>query len=650
MLLSGAEKHRSFWAMVIMLVLTLAAAHLRLSDLGALGFYGDEETTAFPAKSLAEGHGLSMPSGLPYFRAIPQTILNALSASLIGTEEELSYRLPASLIGVLTIPLFLLMSRGLVPPFLAITAALLLVFSDWHIITSREARMYTPFMLCFLSTGLLFVRWADNLDFRRIAIIAVLAALTLLLHTLGLLLVLFPLAWLVIRGERYSRWGHVLTFIAFVAIFYFVVNRGIIARAFLEWPATVGQSPSAGQSQAKTGGILEPILESFPWIVLGLLGVLLGAWLGRCLVVADQRNRPWIVKFGAVSLSIAFAFFLLSANFYAAGIAGISLLLVQPVRTLGHLSRCKWPLILLASSGIAVILYVLATTESVADLKDHLRFPFPYFAYFWEYSPGLMVLFWTGVVASTFPARRECELNIRIFSLVAIGTIAGLGVVSEWGGMRYLIGAYPFVLLVAGYPLYRVQAYLRDRSQLAGQLGSGVIIGCILIGAVQGHSLQSAIEARDISYGPSDRALTLGFDIYPDHKGAAQYVDQHAVGQDIVIVEDALQQYWYTGRELLWLSDDIANSKFMYVDSEGVLRDVYVNSKVLRSAEIFDVCTIHSGAAWVVTSAESEDRRHLSLSNAQREWLEGVMRNLEPVFVARDKTTSVYRVPCYPPG
>ena len=84
----------------------------------------------------------------------------------------------------------------------------------------------------------------------------------------------------------------------------------------------------------------------------------------------------------------------------------------------------------------------------------------------------------------------------------------------------------------------------------------------------------------------------------------------------------------------------------MYVDSTGELRDIYVNSKVLRSPETEAICDDPSGIIWLVTSAETESLRDLYLSEAQREWLDSVRRNFSAVFVGRDNITSVYKLPC----
>ena len=646
MISSLIRDSRSLQTILILATLLVSAAYFRLPDLGVLGFYGDEETTAFPARSVAEGDGFRMPSGLPYYRATPLTVLNAVSASLIGVDQELSYRLPAAIFGVLTPLVLFLMSRGMVPPFLALAASLLLVFSEWHILTSREARMYGPYMLLFLSTGLLYLRWAEDLNFSRAVRVVGLAIVTLLMHALGVLIVLFPLVWLVLKSKNNAKLIHALTIIAFVVAFYWLVNVRMITGAYSEWANSVGQNASAALSQIESDVSVGPVFQPSLWHVLGLVGLFFGAWLGRCLTVAHTDSRPWTATLSVVLLSMCFGLFLLSGNYYAAGIAGVSLLLVQPVRSLEILSRCRWPLVLLSATGFSVALYVLVTTESTAALKEYFLFPYPYFVYFWQYSPGLTILFWAGVLWSIFPGRHSWEVNIRLFALVAISIVAGVGIASKWGGIRFLIGAYPFIVLVASYPLFKIHSYFFRQGPTTGYIGSTILIGLILGGAVQGHSFRSAIGARDLSYGESNRALTLGFEIYPDHKGAGQFVKRHAGVRDTIIVEDALQQYWYIGREVVWLRDEASNSRYMYLDSAGTLRDIYVNSKVLRSTATDSVCNDHSGTMWLVTSAETEGHRDLYLSDEQRGWLARVKRDFSPVYLGRDKTTSVFRLPC----
>ena len=87
--LSGRSGRIRLWAIV--LALAAAAAGPRLVNLGALSFFGDEETSALPAKALLEGRGATMPTGMEYRRELPLTWAAATSARLFGSESEAVY-------------------------------------------------------------------------------------------------------------------------------------------------------------------------------------------------------------------------------------------------------------------------------------------------------------------------------------------------------------------------------------------------------------------------------------------------------------------------------------------------------------------------------------------------------------------------------
>lgn len=93
---------------LLALRLTLLAAMSRGYDLGALGCYGDEKTTSLPS----------------------------LSAAILST---------------LTVPLLFLLGRRLLGAQVVFIAALLLALSEWHIISSREARIYVPFLFFYIA-------------------------------------------------------------------------------------------------------------------------------------------------------------------------------------------------------------------------------------------------------------------------------------------------------------------------------------------------------------------------------------------------------------------------------------------------------------------------------------------------------------------
>src|SRR4029453_18521253 len=142
--------------------LTVIAAVPRFYDLGFLSFYGDEQLTAMVSRSIAEGRGAQMPSGMPYLRGLPLSYLVAASSEFFGPEREFSYRLPAAIFGTLTVPLFFLLARSFVGLSPALVASMLLALADWHVVTSREARMYAPFLFSFVAASFAAWHWAKK--------------------------------------------------------------------------------------------------------------------------------------------------------------------------------------------------------------------------------------------------------------------------------------------------------------------------------------------------------------------------------------------------------------------------------------------------------------------------------------------------------
>ena len=136
---------------LLTLLLIIIAALPRMYQLGYLGFYGDEETTAFASRSIVEGKFPQMPSGMPYHRSLPDSWINSVSARIFGLDQEFSYRLPSAIFGILTVPLIFLIARSYVGLQIAFIAALLLSLSEWHIIISRLARMYSPFLFFYIA-------------------------------------------------------------------------------------------------------------------------------------------------------------------------------------------------------------------------------------------------------------------------------------------------------------------------------------------------------------------------------------------------------------------------------------------------------------------------------------------------------------------
>ena len=117
---------------IILISMLIVALWLRIQNLGSLGFYGDEETTALAVEGILKDGYPHMPSGMGYPRAVPYSYLAAGFAYLFGM-NEFSIRLPNTIFGTLTVPLIYIFSRKLLGLFPAILVSWFLVFSSWHI-------------------------------------------------------------------------------------------------------------------------------------------------------------------------------------------------------------------------------------------------------------------------------------------------------------------------------------------------------------------------------------------------------------------------------------------------------------------------------------------------------------------------------------
>ena len=145
-----------------MILITAVAAALRFAGLGDLGFFGDEETTSFAARALADGYGAIMPSGMPYRRALPITWLSAGVARQFGLEAEFAYRAVPAMLGALAVPLIFLAGRHLAGTGGGIISALLLALSGWHMVWSRTARMYAPLVTALVAFFYLILKWKET--------------------------------------------------------------------------------------------------------------------------------------------------------------------------------------------------------------------------------------------------------------------------------------------------------------------------------------------------------------------------------------------------------------------------------------------------------------------------------------------------------
>jgi 4-amino-4-deoxy-L-arabinose transferase-like glycosyltransferase len=152
---------KSKTAFTILIFITLAAAYLRLANLGVPSFWVDELDFVDAAKSMLRVGEPLLDSGYPYPRAPLQTYALMASFKLFGV-SEFSSRLPSAIFGILSIPLLFIIGRGLFNERVGLLSALFLAVSPFAIGWSRGCRMYALFQLLFLAGVYFFYRGFEN--------------------------------------------------------------------------------------------------------------------------------------------------------------------------------------------------------------------------------------------------------------------------------------------------------------------------------------------------------------------------------------------------------------------------------------------------------------------------------------------------------
>jgi hypothetical protein len=576
---------------------------------------------ALPAMHLLQYGTPEMPSGFTYPRAMAQLYLMAGSALAFGGPSEWTFRLPSAICGVLLILLTWIAGRRFLEPRwnLALTAAVALLPA--FIEDAQTARMYV-----FLVTGVagfmaLLFAW-ERTGRSGYLIGAVLEmAVSLEFHTLSIFA-----AWLcflpgLVSGERRKLWQGTLAFVA-IAIEFVALNHWISTQYPHALGALAGTPSNAPRAVATPLHLIWPLAMALPalalsWYVIHergrlpmlLLAASLVAQVSRldhvaalliiaALVLARRNGR---LPAGRLAAYFAACVVLAAAQFFylhshragtASQIAG--LLLGWPsVRVYIAVSAYSLATLLLAGCGLAAGLWRLAHRRRV---PDHLLF-----------------------------------LTLGVWlPLVQIGCF-------QWDPMQRYVDGQMLPLLLAAFAVAQWAAraarplpVTADATAWLPRFG-GVAIAVVVCALVIDPAQLRA--AADPTYAQ-----------YPDHEGAAQFVESlHPAPHDIVVAEDALMQTYYLGHVDYWLQDEAMAAPYLH-QVGGRWADIYTDTPLIGSGRQLErlVARRDRGAIYVIGSGEIQP--HAGLMEG-----EGIERMLDSsafhlIYVGRDHLTDVWKV------
>lgn len=638
---------------ILVVTVILLGAYFRLVDLNNPGFWGDEETSSIPARSLALEQGPKFASGMQYQRALPHTYLSAWSARIWGVDRDFSYRVPSAVFGIFSLVLIFFATRHLLGFKVALVATSLLAFSEWHIILSRTARMYGP--LLFFSTWFCFAalcwHFRESARFFYSLITIVLFAIAASFNFLVILVlpILFiPVVFLKFEKLKFITSLSLTGLLGVLSIYYF---KAFASQPFSEM--NLSDSASKELQITKNPSYFE-LLSNFDFQNLNLLMVLLGLTVGASIFVLLTRQVSFSRNLLPLScfLFVSFAYGLLAIYGAVYGVL-ISILLLpvflssvteMPVRTYARLFA------FLLVIPVAITSFNFYRFGLVPGLKTSLSTPFPYLLYQFVNFPGVILLFLAGTLASVLRAPDRQSIIIKILVVSVLIPPALFGFYKAWSPPRFFVTLYPLLVIVAAFGMVAISERIKAIRE-SRWLELAVLVGLPLSGILGGHGLPQAKAVAPSDYG----ALFYGNHLlgikYPDHRSHGCFVKRHLQEGDIVVAEDALQMYWYIGRVDYWLRHPSNIGGFLYSDGDEV-RDVYVNSKPTSNEAIGQLKNNSEDRIWLITSGETRQfpDHFLKRESPQRKWLVEVTGTQKPVLKGRDGLSETYCLNCNLPA
>jgi hypothetical protein len=625
----------------------------RIIDLGSLGFYADEDLTAMAARALFEDGQSVLPSGLEYRRALPYTWLAAGSAALLGAEGEGPYRLPAAILGSLTVLALFLFGRSVIGTPAAFLAALLLALSEWHLVFSRQARMYSGLVLCIVLSAWGFWSWTRTGRARPLVGAALAYAGGVNFHLLGVLGGVLPLVWLAFPGAVQ------VTPIALFSVSAVALGGGFaLSRLWTLAPYQSVDSPPI--AEPIVGASLNTVNHASLTGALALLAALAGAGVGLWLVARLRRamsdgraGGPWttIQMAGLYVLGVGAGIAAAFGQVYGTGLA-LGLLLVSHGKGLPAVWRhIRAPVAVLVLPIVAWCL-VWGVREGLwGAVTSSISYPYPHAYRLFQQFPGVMLIFLCVGVRYVWTPTEIGRRGAVACLLTAVALVGAFGFAGRGEATRYLLPLYPFMLLTVATGLADAGRWLARRFRPGGAAWSGMVrlavLALVLSGGLTGHGVPQSIKVLQLRHGETVNPLVHMFPFRPDHRGAGTYVRERRAANDIVIAEDPSVQSWYAGEVHYWYRRFGDMRQFLTRAEDGVYRDIYVGSRPLPDPAVIDsLIRVAPGRVWLITSGETQPLTQWYLSARQREWLDSLTATRSPEFVAEDGVTAVFCLSC----
>lgn len=611
---------------VLLCLILMAGVVVRFWGLGNVGLHGDEETMAMPAMAILDTGQPYLPSGMYYSRALLNIYMMSGSVWLFG-ESEWAFRLPSALVGSLTGLAAFFMGRRFLPPQINLAFVATITLLPGMIVVSQTARMYVFFVTCMIWFGACLFRWERDQRTTSLILALLVWLICLHFHTLAILaapLFLFP-------GLSRQSWTQLIQGgVAFIAggFLFYIYDNWISSK----YPQSSERPPPLEEGVSQTA--LDVLMTGNEWLVLAsivAIAALAALLLIKVATLADRQQTIPVLLVGVGLLAMA-------ALHYHIG--GIMLMLgfVFWLRAPGLPRSWLFVSFILAAAMAVVHLGVLYNTGLYPGRKligalvgapsvwPVLRFI--------TFSPFAGAAFSIAALLALvrFTKGRPLAIHFLFFAMAVWAPLLIIGYFDSYIPPRYAIAQLGYFLLCTFAGLTFLAGEMRlisSRSRLSRPASAALV-------------LATAALINPVLLG---RTVNPGYDLYPDHKGAAEYIQSLDLAEDAVLIaEDVLQQTYYLGEVDYWLRE-IDNAHKYTILREGRQVDLYTATPLLGSGSEFEAVLDRSVGldVYVIGSGENfVDGERIFRGQGIAQVL-GSDR-LEVVSVGRDNKTKIWRL------
>jgi hypothetical protein len=512
--------------------------------------------------------------------------------------------------------------------------------SQWHLVFSRMARMYAPFLFFYLAAVFALLLWARTGRVRWLLCALPLSLCAAIMHLSGVLVVLIALLPLVmpVREARGT-----VPLIAPVVFAFAVVAATLACEHYFVAPPYAGWTMNAADLNPSADAPPGSHAGGAMGIVLIILGAVVAAW-------TTARTRPdssgmlaTLVLHGSAVVAGAL---LGAGQLYGAALAiGVWLLLSQHPR----LPPAHYALLaLVAAAGTWLALTGGAWRNDAHGWRALTAFPQPYGVLLARDHKVLALLVAAGMAGLALRTRETRDDALRLIALAILIILAALGLSDRTPERRYALSVYPLLLLVAAPVLLQLcalpQRWLPRWRTHHALVAASVIV---LIGGIGAHGVRSALLIARLEHGQTEGSRRAGYPPLPDHAAAGRFVRGMRGVDDVVIAEDPISQRWYAERADYSFRAPALMSPYVYRAADGRIRDQYVNAELAIDPALLDsVVAAARQRVWYITNAEMAPVRRNHFSARQYAWVDSLERVRSPVFTARDGITRVYCLNC----